>query len=245
MKKRYLVTAFILAGLQLSAADQKVGIVNVENIVTETKLAKQEQSSFETMRKQFASLLEDTEKQLRDINDKLQDKDYLDGLSPEAELEMKNKFAQLNEEMQRYNQQYYQFIQQGQQKMIQIVFGGLGQAAEKIAASKGYTMILNKQACFYSAPTLDVTTDMIKEMDKNYDEEAKKQAVSAPVAPAAAVKEETKKSADTKAAAPIATKEEAKKSADTKTAAPIATKEEAKKSAKVEEKKSAEAVQSR
>jgi type IV secretory pathway VirB10-like protein len=158
---------------------------------------------------------------------------------------MKNKFAQLNEEMQRYNQQYYQFIQQGQQKMIQIVFGGLGQAAEKIAASKGYTMILNKQACFYSAPTLDVTTDMIKEMDKNYDEEAKKQAVSAPVAPAAAVKEETKKSADTKAAAPIATKEEAKKSADTKTAAPIATKEEAKKSAKVEEKKSAEAVQSR
>lgn len=244
MKKRYLVTAFILAGLQLSAAEQKVGIVNVENIVTETKLAKQEQASFETMRKQFSSLLEDTEKQLRDINDKLQDKDYLDGLSPEAELEMKNKFAQLSEEMQRYNQQYYQFVQQGQQKMIQIVFGGLSQAAEKIAGSKGYTMILNKQACFYSAPTLDVTTDMIKEMDKNYDEEAKKQATSAPVAPAAAVKEEAKKSADIKAAAPVA-KEEGKKPADTKAAAPVATQEEAKKPAKAEEKKSAETPKSR
>jgi Skp family chaperone for outer membrane proteins len=32
MKKRYLVTAFILAGLQLCAAEQKVGIVNFENI---------------------------------------------------------------------------------------------------------------------------------------------------------------------------------------------------------------------
>ncbi len=227
MKKRYLVTAFILAGLQLSAAEQKVGIVNIENIITETKLAKQEQASFETMRKQFSSLLEDTDKQLRDINDKLQDKDYLDGLSPEAEQEMKTKFAQLSEEMQRYNQQYYGFMQQGQQKMAQVVFGALGQAAEKIAAAKGYTMILNKQACFYSAPTLDVTTDMIKEMDKNYEDEAKKQPTAGAAAPAA-----------TQAASKTEVPAEAKK----QTAAPAASIEEAKKPAvatNVEEKKSA------
>jgi len=46
MKKRYLVTAFILASLQLCAADQKVGIVNMENVFMETKLSKQEQASF-------------------------------------------------------------------------------------------------------------------------------------------------------------------------------------------------------
>jgi outer membrane protein len=179
MKKRYLVTAFILAGLQLCAAEQKLGIVNMENIFMETKLGKQEQASFETMRTQFASLLEDTEKQLRDINEKLSDKDTLDGLSPEAEAEMRNKFAQLSEEMNRYQQQYYQFMQQGQHKIMQAVFGGITHASEKLAASKGYTMILNKQACFYSAPTLDVTTDMIKEMDKNFDDEAKKQSAAA------------------------------------------------------------------
>ncbi len=187
MKKRYLVTAFILAGLQLCAAEQKVGIVNMENVFMETKLGKQEQASFETMRKQFATLLEDTEKQLRDLHEKLSDKDTLDGLSPEAEAEMKNKFAQLSEEMNRYQQQYSQFLQQGQQRLVQSIFGGITQASEKLAAAKGYTMILNKQACFYSAPTLDVTTDMIKEMDKNFEEEAKKQAAAAPAATPAPV----------------------------------------------------------
>jgi len=241
MKKRYLLTAFILAGLQLCAAEQKVGVVNFENVFMETKLGKQEQASFDTMRKQFATLLEDTDKQLRELNDKLQDKDTLDGLSPEAEAEMKNKFAQLSDEMNRYNQQYYQFMQQGQHKIMQTVFGGINQASEKLAAAKGYTMILNKQACFYSAPALDITADMVKEMDKNFDEEAKKAAAAAP-APQVDAKqavtapnEETKKEEPKTAAAP---KEEVKK------VAVEAKKEEAAKPAaasKTEEKKSAAA----
>lgn len=176
MKKWIALTALSLASLNLCAAEQKVGIVNFQNCVTESKIGKQEQASFEGMRKQFASLLEDNEKQLKEIAEKLQDKDYLDGLSPEAEEEMKGKWVQLNEEKERYSQQYYQFMNQGQYKIIQAVVGGINTAAEKIAASKGFTMIINKEACFYYAPTLDVTTDVIKEMDKRYEDEAKKQA---------------------------------------------------------------------
>ncbi len=261
MKKRYLVTAFILAGLQLCAADQKVGVVNVENVFAETKLGKQEQASFETMRKQFTTLLEDTDKQLRELNEKLQDKDTLDGLSPEAEQEMRTKFAQLSEEMNRYNQQYYQFIQQGQNKIVQTIIGGITHASEKLAASKGYTVILNKQMCFYNAPTLDVTTEMVKEMDKNFEDESKKQAAATPAAPAAAApakaaaaspeakKEEPKQTA---VAQPETKKEEAKKpavAAQEPAKKEDAKKEDAKKQAaapKVEEKKSAaEAPKSR
>jgi outer membrane protein len=241
MKKRYAVLALILASIgslaPLGAAEPKVGIVNFENVFTETKLGKQEQASFETMRKQFTTLLEDTDKQLRDLDSKRKDQDYLDGLAPEAIQELTMKFDQLSEEMNRYNQQYYQFLQQGQHRMAQTVFGGLSQAAEKIAASKGYTMILNKQACFYSSPTLDVTPDMIKEMDKNFEEEAKKQAAAPASIPASEIvqapvetkAEEAKKPAAT-ASAPAEVKVEAKKEDAGKqtTAAP---KEEAKKPA--------------
>lgn len=232
MKKRYLLTAFILAGLQLCAAEQKVGVVNFENVFMETKLGKQEQASFETMRKQFASLLEDTDKQLRELNEKLSDKDTLDGLSPEAEAEMKNKFAQLNEEMNRYNQQYYQFMQQGQHKILQTVFGGISQASEKLAAAKGYSMILNKQSCFYNAPSLDITAEMVKEMDKNFDEEAKKSAdaASVPQVDAKTEKQTAAKKEEQKTAAVEVKKEEA-----AKPAAPAKTEE--KKSAATDAKK--------
>ena len=216
MKKRYMLTAFILAGLQLCAAD-KEGYVNLNQCIIESKLGKQEQASFETMRKQFATLIEDTEKQLKQMNDNLSDKDYLDGLSPDAEQELKNRFAQLGEEYNRYQQQYYQVMNQGQQKLLQNIVVNVSKASEKIATTKGYTKIAHKDSCFYVSPSLDITNDVIKEMDKNFDEEMKKQTTAQAPAPAAApaVKEEPKQVAsapkeEVKAAAP---KEEAKKPA--------------------------------
>ncbi len=198
MKKMIIAAAVSLASLslgQLSAIEQKIGIANFNSFITDSKLGKQEQSFLETMNKQFMTLLEDTDKQLKEINGKLEDKDHLDGLSPEAEQELRAKFAQLNEEMGRYNQQYMQFRNQGQYKVFQTILTAANQAAEKVAASKGFTQIANKEMFFYFSPTLDVTADVLKEMDKNYDEEAKKQTPPAEENKPTAVTEETKDAA--------------------------------------------------
>lgn len=184
--KKLLITTALLATLQLSAAGQKVGIVNFGSCVVESKLGKQEQNAIETMRKQFVSLVEDTDKQMRDINEKLQDQDYVDGLSKEAEDEMKSKMATLQDEMNRYQQQYFQIMQQGQNKIIQAVAMGINQAAEALAAAQGYDLIINKDACFYSASALDITNEVVGEMDKEFDVEEKKQIAAAEAAAAAA-----------------------------------------------------------
>ncbi len=178
MKKLFTLAAVSLASLQLCAAEQKVGIVNFGSCIQESKLGKQEQNALETMRKQFVTLIEDTDKQLREMSDKLQDKDYLDGLSKEAEEQMKNKMGQLSEEMNRYQQQYYQFMQQSQHKIIQTVVGGINNAAEQIATAKGYNLIINKEMCFFYNPTLDITNEVVQAMDKHYEAEEKKQAAA-------------------------------------------------------------------
>ena len=179
MKKLFILAAVSLASLQLCAAEQKVGIVNFGSCIQESKLGKQEQNALETMRKQFVTLIEDTDKQLREMSDKLQDKDYLDGLSKEAEEQMKNKMGQLSEEMNRYQQQYYQFMQQSQHKIIQTVVGGINNAAEQIASAKGYNIILNKEMCFFYNPTLDITNEVVQAMDKHFEAEEKKQTAAA------------------------------------------------------------------
>lgn len=172
MKK--LLPLIALTCASLCAAEQKVGVVNFNNCITESKLGKQEQNAFETMRKQFITLVEDTSKQLQEVSDKLQDKDYLDGLSKEGEEALHTKIGQLQEELNRYQQQYYQFMEQGRYKIMQTVVGGINGAAEELATSKGFTVLLNKEACFYSAPALDITEDVIDTMNKNFDEVAKK-----------------------------------------------------------------------
>ncbi len=198
MKRRFfpiLLTAIGLATTAFSADAPAFGIVNFGTCVTDSKLGKQEQASFESLKKQMTSLLEDTEKQLNDLAAKFNDPEYLDGLSPEAEEELKNKFRTLNEELGRYQNQYYQVMNQANMRIIQTLSTSINTAAEKVAKDKKLNMVVNKDACFYFTPALDVTTFVIAEMDKNYSQDSKKIGAQANAAEAipAEQKTETKK----------------------------------------------------
>ncbi len=180
MKSRFILTLFTAMGLSTAAFSAEpipsVGVVNFGTCVSNSKLGQQEQSSFESLKKQMATLLEDTEKQLSELSAKFNDPEYLDGLSPEAEEELKNKFRTLNEELSRYQNQYYQVMNQANMRIIQTISTGINSASEKVAKEKKLNMVVNKDACFFYASALDVTDLIIAEMDKNFATNSKKQA---------------------------------------------------------------------
>jgi outer membrane protein len=180
MKQRFIPVLLTAIAFSTSAFSVELapsfGIVNFGTCVSDSKLGKQEQASFETLKKQMSSLMEDTEKQLNDLSAKFNDPEYLDGLSPEAEEELKNKFRTLNEELSRYQNQYYQVMNQANMRIIQTLSTSINSASEKVAKDKKLNMVVNKDACFYYMPALDVTPSVIAEMDKNYAQDSKKQA---------------------------------------------------------------------
>ena len=183
-----VLSAIGLSTAAFAASDAaNVGIVNFSSCISDSKLGKQEQSSFESLKKQMTSMLEDTEKQLNEISAKFNDADFLDGLSPEAEEELKIKFRTLNEELSRYQNQYYQVLNQANMKIVQTLSNSINGAAEKVAQNKHLTMVLNKDACFFYSPALEVTPLIVAEMDRNYDQDAKKHAAAAEPAEASAV----------------------------------------------------------
>lgn len=199
--KRHFVPALLIAAALTSTAfsaeaPQSFGIVNFGSCVSDSKLGKQEQGSFESLKKQMSSLLEETEKQLNDLSAKFNDPEYLDGLSPEAEEELKIKFRTLNEELSRYQNQYYQVMNQANMRIMQTLANSINIASEKVAKDKKLSMVVNKDACFYFTSALDVTGLVITEMDKSFDQESKKQAATAAIpaeGPAADQKTEIKK----------------------------------------------------
>lgn len=195
MNRRFFLSLLTAMGLTASAfaADSNVGIVNFASCVTDSKLGKQEQSSFESLKKQMSTLLEDTEKQLQELAAKFNDQEYLDGLSPEAEQELKGKFEALNQDLQRYQNQYYQVLNQANMRVVQVLSTSISQAAEKVAKDKKLGMVVNKEACFFFAPTLEVTADVITEMDKNYAAQEKAKETAATEEAKAEKKAEAKK----------------------------------------------------
>lgn len=181
MIRSILITIIALVGSVSTGhanAKPSVGIVNFTTCMSESKLGKQEQSSFESIKTQMTSLLQDTQKQIEEISAKFNDAEYMDGLSPEAEEGMKLKFRTLNEENSRYQNQYYQVLNQANMKIIQAMGTSIQEASEKVANDKKLSMVMNKEACFFCTPTLDVTNQVIAEMDRAFEQKIEQKKVA-------------------------------------------------------------------
>ncbi len=154
-----------------AAADTKVGIVNFKTCVEKSKAGKREQQNFETMKKQMESVLEEKEKSLNDISNKFNDPDYLDSLSPEAEAEIKHKFRVLSQELQQQQSQYYQVLQQSNFAVIQKMSEEISQASQVVAKEKKLDLVLNEEMSFFHAESLNISDEVVKEMDKAFKED--------------------------------------------------------------------------
>ena len=176
MRKFFLLTVPILSFLAAPLAAEEaplIGVVNFANCVTESKCGKKEQENMENLRRQMASLIEGTEKELQEISAKFDDTEYLDSLSPKAEEELKIKHQALQEDLGRYQQQFYQVLNHANYQMVQKISGTIAQAAEKVAKSKHLDYVMNREACFYTRSDLDVTNLVIAEMDRTFEIDAK------------------------------------------------------------------------
>ncbi len=165
--------AAVLAGSADAADNAFIGVVNFANCITDSKAGKKEQENMENLRKQMSSLIENTEKELREISAKFDDTEYLDSLSPKAEEELKIKHQSLQEDLGRYQQQFYQVLNHANYQMVQKMSATIAAASEKIAKSKDFDYVINREACFYIRSDLDVTNLVVAEMDKSFDLDAK------------------------------------------------------------------------
>ncbi|CCB88693.1 OmpH family outer membrane protein [Simkania negevensis] len=176
--KRHTFFLPILASLFffLTSAQAHVnsaGIVNFSTCITESKYGKQEQEAFDDIRTKITSIMQDLDGQFRDIVTKLNDPEFVDSLSPEKEHEMQAHAQSLQEELGRYQQQYYQVMNQANMHLIQMMTNHVSHASELIAKKEKFSVVLNKEACFYYEPKQDITAAVIAEMDKNFEKDAK------------------------------------------------------------------------
>ena len=178
--RSFFLSAAVVLGIVTSTgtADETpmIGIVNFATCFADSKAGQKEQESFEKMRKHLAGQMEDADNELREIASKFEDPEYLDSLSPKAEEELKAKFQTRQEDLARYQNQFYQMLNHAQMQMVQKMNSTVAKAAEKIANERDLNYVMNKEACFFARDELDVTRLVISEMDKNFelDEKAKK-----------------------------------------------------------------------
>lgn len=152
----------------------KVGIVNFRKVVEASKQGKQQQAAFEGMKTQMESLLQDKEKSVNEIATKLQDADYMDGLTPEAENELKHKYRALGQELAQAQQQFLQTLQQANVKIVQMLSEDVAKAAGEVAKSKNLDLVFNEDAAFHYKPAIDISDLVVQKMNETFDRESKR-----------------------------------------------------------------------
>lgn len=218
------MSLFTLSQVEAAADAPKIRVVNFKTCVEQSKLGKQEQASFDALKKQMESVLGEKEKTLNEIATKFEDPDYLDSLSAEAETEMKRKFRTLNQEFSQLQNQYLQALQQTNFKVVQKLTDLVTKASAKVAQQEKIDLILNEEGSFFVDPALDISKSVIAIMDQMPDETPVAPKAEAP-APKAKETPAAPKATTPKAAPKAATESSApapKPKAVTKAAAPAA-----------------------
>lgn len=182
MKKKYFAilstVAFIALSSLCSAAPAgndtpaKVRTVNFKSCVEQSKIGKQEQAAFEALKKQMESVLLEKEKVLNDMAAKMEDADYLDSLSSEAETEMKRKFRGLSQEYAQLQNQYLQTLNQTNMKVLQKINEVVAEASKTAAKQNNIDLVFNDETCFFASPSFDISQQIIAIMDQMHEKEA-------------------------------------------------------------------------
>lgn len=149
-----------------------VAVVNFKTCVENSKLGKEEQGNFEKMKKQMETILEEKEKVLNDLAEKSNDPMYLDSLSADAETDLKRKLRALSQEMAQLQNQYLQALNQANYKIVQKLTEIVSDAAKNVAREKKLDLVLNEEGTFYYADSLDISKDVIVQMNRSYDKQS-------------------------------------------------------------------------
>ena len=168
-----ILSLLAIAPVNAFSAEFKVRVLNFKTCVEKSKLGKQEQESFDALKKQMENVLNEKEKTLNEMAEKFEDPDYLDSLSPEAETELKRKFRAISQEASQQQSQYMQTLQQANVKVLDKLDGAIIKASEAVAEKNGYNLVLNEDSTYFYDKNLDISDEVIAVMDENFEKETK------------------------------------------------------------------------
>lgn len=178
LKKFASVTLIILTGIACTAMLQaenniphNTAVVNFKDCIEQSLYGQQEQNTFESARKQMVENYEKKEAEFKEMGAKLNNAEYLDGLSNEAVEELNNNYRAKNQEIIQYRSQLYDTMNQMNMLFLQKMKDAITLASGTVANKKGYSIILPEDSCFFCSPDINATSEVIEEMNTAFEAE--------------------------------------------------------------------------
>jgi outer membrane protein len=186
--------ALLLASASVFAAAPNVGYIDEQEVLNKygkalelkADIRKSEESAQASVNERL-KVVEQLQTELLGIQKRAQDPMLSENGKKTVDAEFQQKrglFQQRNAELQNFANEANRAIQQRVGEMNKQIFTDVREQAQKIAKAKGLQLILGKTQILFADPSLDITEEVLKELNSAY-KPATPAAPAAPVAPAA------------------------------------------------------------
>jgi outer membrane protein len=167
MRKFFIVlTALIVSMISFSifAQQVKIAVVNPQQIIEKSKEGQRIKVFLQTFFDSKQTDINAKETELKALDEKIKDPK----IAEDKKEDLRSQFQQKLYEAQAFAKSSQDDMDQKSTKMKEEFGLKLDEVVKKYATSKGISLVLEKNITLYSADTMDVTTDIIAEMDKAY-----------------------------------------------------------------------------
>lgn len=166
MRRLGLLSMVVVLAWAMSAGSAlaKVGYINLQRLVNESEMGKDARKDLAKLRENKEKAVAKLQKEVTDLRDEI-------NKNPKMSTEERQKKA---EELQKLYKEYQRLVQDAKEdivredrQLVQIILEKADGVLKTVAKKKGYTMILkDPNAVGYLDPSVDITDDILKELNK-------------------------------------------------------------------------------
>lgn len=142
----------------------KIGVVDVQKVLRDSKAAKSIRPEFDKMRKAFQKQVSEQEQRLRQAEQELSRQRAI--LAPEAFSQKRRAFSEEARKAQSSVQERRRQLDRAFNDTKNEILKNLVVVAQQVAEAKKLNVLLEKRFVFLSAKTMDVTAEIIARLDK-------------------------------------------------------------------------------
>ncbi len=166
-KVHFIFWFAVIVGLLASAASaaDKVGYINLQRLVSESKIGQEAREDIQKLRKAKERELGRRLETLNEMKDKL-NKEW-DALDPRNRRDQRAALERSFEDYQRMVNDAKEDILREDREVVAIILHKADGVLKKVAKKNGYTIILkDPDAVGYLDPKVDITDEVLKELNK-------------------------------------------------------------------------------
>lgn len=151
-----------------TAADYKIGYVNIQRVVEGSEEAQQAKGNLEQEAKQRQAELEEKRKRVNELQSKLEDEGSL--MSEEQKKETQSKLEEAMREFRRLQRKAQQDLDTQKNQVLQDIYDDVSQIVSRIGEEEDYDLILTGSSAIYVSEPINLTDQVLTELNNSQDD---------------------------------------------------------------------------